>query len=156
VWQETVAALEPGELLTGVGPEPLLRSTAFTERFVLDWPAGDSHNLTVELLLVSGVAGLVAGALFFSAILWVALETVDQSNGWSLALASTALVLAFGEVFFVHGPGDGRDVLLIVVGLLLAWSHSGVATAGSLGAQHDVAPRDPLNHRGDSPRLGEG
>jgi O-antigen ligase len=122
LWQQVLDTLEPSERLVGVGPEPLLRPSPFTERLFVYWPAGDAHNLTVEMLLVAGATGVLVATMFSVTLLWAAIETSGRSGGWSLALALTSLVLAFGETFFVYGPGDGRDVLLVTVGLIFAWS----------------------------------
>lgn len=122
VWQEVLATLTARELRWGVGPEPLLRDGGFLDRIALVWDAGDAHNTVMELLLVAGVPGVVAFGLLATTMLGVALRTLEVSRGWSVPVAVVPLVLSVGEVVFVHGPADGRDVLLVSIGLLLAWS----------------------------------
>ena len=122
VWQEVLAALTARERRWGIGPEPLLRSSDFRDGLTLLWDAGDAHNTPFELLLVAGIPGLVAFGSLATAMLWVALRTLEVSRGWSLPVAIVPLVLGVGEVLFVHGPADGRDVFLVTVGILLAWT----------------------------------
>lgn len=132
VWQEVIGGLTAAEWRTGVGPGPLLPGAGLTERLPLLWSPGDAHSTVIELLLVAGVAGLIVHWLFAVVLLRVALATSEVSGGWSLAVAVLPLVIGLAEVTLVHGPADGRDLFLVPVGLLLAWSRDhGPATASS-------------------------
>ena len=146
VWQESVAALTLRESALGVGPAPLLLPSDFRERVVTYWPAGDAHNLAVEMLLVAGVVGLLATVAFHAALMWAGVRAFERSGGWSMSAAVTVTVLTFGEVFPVHGPGDGRDVMLVCIALLVGWNAH---------ERHQPRLRVPVDHRDEPGVRGE-